>query len=200
MKHKHHIIPRHAGGTNHPTNLVELSIEEHAEAHRLLYDKYGRKEDELAWKMLSGQISKQQLQLERSYLGGLKTPKKKVAKYNDFGNLIEIYESVKEAAEKNNSLQEYISDIANFGRMKRHNKFRYRFFDDEPLKNIEKYIHKSGKKIGMYTLKNELIEIFDTTTEASKKTNMPSQNIGQCALGKLKTCGGYIWRYENAVL
>lgn len=31
MKHKHHIIPKHMGGT----------IEEHAEAHRQLYEKYG---------------------------------------------------------------------------------------------------------------------------------------------------------------
>jgi hypothetical protein len=31
--HKHHIIPKHAGGTNDPSNLVELTIEQHAEAH-----------------------------------------------------------------------------------------------------------------------------------------------------------------------
>ena len=34
MKHKHHIIPRHMGGTDDPSNLIELTIEEHAEAHR----------------------------------------------------------------------------------------------------------------------------------------------------------------------
>jgi hypothetical protein len=45
MKHKHHIIPRHAGGTDDPSNLVELSIEEHAEAHRVLYEKYDRWQD-----------------------------------------------------------------------------------------------------------------------------------------------------------
>jgi hypothetical protein len=28
--HKHHIIPKHAGGTNDPSNLIELTIEEHA--------------------------------------------------------------------------------------------------------------------------------------------------------------------------
>ena len=26
MKHKHHIIPKHAGGTDDPDNLIELSI------------------------------------------------------------------------------------------------------------------------------------------------------------------------------
>lgn len=54
VKHLHHIIPRHAGGTNDPSNLVELTVREHAEAHRLLYEAHGRKEDMVAWKTLSG--------------------------------------------------------------------------------------------------------------------------------------------------
>jgi len=49
MKHKHHIIPKHAGGTDDPSNLVELSIEEHAEAHKLLYEQYGKTQDKRAW-------------------------------------------------------------------------------------------------------------------------------------------------------
>jgi hypothetical protein len=53
-KHKHHIIPRHAGGTDDPSNLVELTIEEHAEAHRHLYEKYNRWQDRVAWLSLSG--------------------------------------------------------------------------------------------------------------------------------------------------
>jgi hypothetical protein len=28
------------GGTNDPSNLVELTVSEHAEAHRLLWEKY----------------------------------------------------------------------------------------------------------------------------------------------------------------
>lgn len=58
--HKHHIIPKHAGGTDHPDNLVLLTIEEHAEAHRLLYEEHNRWQDLLAWQMLSGQISKEE--------------------------------------------------------------------------------------------------------------------------------------------
>lgn len=49
MKHKHHIIPKHAGGTDDPSNLVDLSIEEHAEAHRILYEQHGRIQDKRAW-------------------------------------------------------------------------------------------------------------------------------------------------------
>lgn len=47
--HKHHIIPRHAGGTDDPTNIVELSIAEHAEAHRKLFEQHGRVQDKVAY-------------------------------------------------------------------------------------------------------------------------------------------------------
>ena len=57
ITHKHHIIPRHAGGTDDPSNLVGLTVEEHANAHKVLYEKEGRWQDKLAWQGLSGQIS-----------------------------------------------------------------------------------------------------------------------------------------------
>jgi hypothetical protein len=52
--HVHHIVPKHAGGTDDPSNLVELTIEDHAIAHRMLWKLYGRKEDWCAWTGLSG--------------------------------------------------------------------------------------------------------------------------------------------------
>jgi hypothetical protein len=53
MKHKHHIIPRHIGGSDDPSNLIELTPEAHAEAHRALYEKDGRWQDYLAWQGLA---------------------------------------------------------------------------------------------------------------------------------------------------
>lgn len=64
MKHKHHIIPKHMGGPDTPENIVELTIEEHANAHRILYEKYGKIEDYLAWKGLCGQIDRKELLVE----------------------------------------------------------------------------------------------------------------------------------------
>ena len=55
--HKHHIIPKHAGGSDDISNIIELSVEDHAEAHKLLFEKYGRWQDKIAWKTLEGQIS-----------------------------------------------------------------------------------------------------------------------------------------------
>jgi hypothetical protein len=61
MKHKHHIVPRHMGGTDDESNLVELTIEEHAEAHRKLYEEHGRWEDYLAWQGLAGLMTREEL-------------------------------------------------------------------------------------------------------------------------------------------
>ena len=60
MLHKHHIIPRHAGGTDDPSNIVELSPAEHAEAHRLLYEQYGRWQDYVAWQGLAKLATKEE--------------------------------------------------------------------------------------------------------------------------------------------
>ena len=45
------------GGTDDPSNLIEVTVEQHSKEHRKLFEKYGRWEDELAYKALSGQIS-----------------------------------------------------------------------------------------------------------------------------------------------
>lgn len=55
MKHKHHIIPKHMGGSDDPSNLIELTRAEHAMAHMKLYEKYGKKEDLGAYYLLTGQ-------------------------------------------------------------------------------------------------------------------------------------------------
>lgn len=64
MEHWHHIVPKHAGGTNDPSNLIQLTVEEHAEAHRKLWEQHGRWQDKIAWKTLSGQITIQEAREE----------------------------------------------------------------------------------------------------------------------------------------
>ena len=58
------------GGSDDPSNLVELSIQQHAEAHRVLWEQYGKQEDFLAWKSLSKQIDEEEIQQIRSSIGG----------------------------------------------------------------------------------------------------------------------------------
>ena len=45
------------GGSDDRSNIVELTVEEHAEAHRKLYEEFGHLQDKLAWQGLLGLIS-----------------------------------------------------------------------------------------------------------------------------------------------
>lgn len=78
LYHKHHIIPKHAGGTDDSSNIVYITVEEHAEAHRILFEQYGRTEDYLAWKGLSGR--KEEFIRARCSFGGKKGGKKLLGK------------------------------------------------------------------------------------------------------------------------
>ncbi len=78
--HKHHIVPRHMGGTDDPSNLIELTIQEHAEAHRKLFEEYGRWQDEVAWKFLSKQITLAEVIKETQRKSNLGKPKSELTK------------------------------------------------------------------------------------------------------------------------
>ena len=49
------------GGTDDPSNLIELSVEEHAEAHKKLYEEYGNEYDRIAYEALSGMINREEV-------------------------------------------------------------------------------------------------------------------------------------------
>lgn len=76
ITHKHHIIPKHMGGTNDPSNLIELTVEQHAEAHRKLFEQHGHLQDKLAWLGLSGLITTAEIvrTLQSEGMKGSKNP------------------------------------------------------------------------------------------------------------------------------
>jgi hypothetical protein len=49
------------GGTDDPQNIKNLTPLEHAEAHKKLYEEYGKIEDYLAWKGLEGFLGKEEI-------------------------------------------------------------------------------------------------------------------------------------------
>lgn len=61
------------GGTDEPSNLIQLTVEEHAEAHRKLYETYGYEQDKLAWQGLLGIIPKEDIVKEAYRIGQKKT-------------------------------------------------------------------------------------------------------------------------------
>lgn len=90
IKHRHHIVPKHAGGSDNKDNILELTIEEHAQAHKDLWEKYGKKEDWLAWQGLSNMIDRQQIIKEAIRLGSSKAGKIAGPKSVENGRLLEM--------------------------------------------------------------------------------------------------------------
>lgn len=73
ITHKHHIIPRHMGGSNDKENLIEVSVERHAMFHYCNWKLWGKEEDKIAWRTLSGQMTLSEAQYAAIKLGAKKT-------------------------------------------------------------------------------------------------------------------------------
>lgn len=59
--HKHHIIPKHMGGTDEPSNLIEVTVEQHALLHKQLWDDLGHWQDYAAWQGLTKTVGQEEL-------------------------------------------------------------------------------------------------------------------------------------------
>jgi len=61
--------------------------------------------------------------------------------------------------------------------------------------------HHSSVSVDMYSLEGEILQTFDSVTEALEFINIKSKsNIIQCCLGKTFSCGGFRWAYKDKPL
>jgi hypothetical protein len=75
MRHIHHIRPKHQGGSNDPSNLISLTIVQHAMWHFADWQLTKTTENFIAWRSLAGKITKEQAIFEAQSLGGKKAVK-----------------------------------------------------------------------------------------------------------------------------
>lgn len=61
MTHKHHLLPKYRGGSDDPSNLVEVTVTQHAMFHFCNWKLWGNKYDYLAWRGLTGEIPKEEI-------------------------------------------------------------------------------------------------------------------------------------------
>lgn len=88
MLHRHHTVPKHAGGKD--SRIVVLTIEEHAEEHRKLWDVHKRWQDYVAWKALSGQITHKEASRLAFIEGGKYSVRKMIA--TKYGSVVKPYD------------------------------------------------------------------------------------------------------------
>jgi len=151
------------GGSDEPSNLVELTVEEHADAHRLLWEQHGKKEDLLAWLSLSKQVSEQEIQLIRSSIGG----KNNRGKQKSEEHKKKISESIKSMFNKlgkflTNEQREKIS-LAMIG----NNNF-VKNFDEDRRKKFSERMKQSHKDNPRIIIRNESGRIIGTKSGKSE--------------------------------
>jgi hypothetical protein len=64
MSHRHHLNPRHAGGSDSPENLTPpIPVVRHAMFHWCEWRRTGNEFDRIAWKTLSGLVDKEEARI-----------------------------------------------------------------------------------------------------------------------------------------
>ena len=67
--------------------------------------------------------------------------------------------------------------------------------NDSTVENDNTIENDNTVEIGQFSKNGELIRKFKSSREAERQTGIAQSNICSCCKGKLKSCGGYIWRY-----
>ena len=68
-------------------------------------------------------------------------------------------------------------------------------FSEEHKKKLSESMGVNG--ILQFSKNGEFIAEYPSTKEAERHTGCNQGNICKCCKGRLKTCGGYIWRYKE---
>ena len=56
---------------------------------------------------------------------------------------------------------------------------------------------KRGRTVRQYTLDGVFVAEYNSVVEASEKTNIGKSSISNCATGKNKSAGNFIWKYAR---
>ena len=122
----------------------------------------------------------------------------KVKQFDLDGNFIAIYNSISEAARALGIKKSSVSSINKVCKGKVNSAYNYQWrydYDTKPVGKILKPSSNKKKKVGQYTLSDDLIKIYESGREASRQTGVAQASISGVCLGKQKTAGGYHWKY-----
>ena len=127
---------------------------------------------------------------------------KKIAQYDSLGILIRFWDCINDANREFNIDNAGISNCCR-GIQKKAAGFIWRYADQELTEEHLTWcneLHSGGcqkKPIIQYSLDNKFICLFNSITEAGRKTGVDTGSISACCRGRQKTAGGFMWKYYN---
>jgi group I intron endonuclease len=84
----------------------------------------------------------------------------------------------------------------NMGRVRRHLGFIWRYADEDNS-TVSPYVNKHERAIAQFDTDGTLMEKWARISDAADKLGIDRSSISKACRGKIKTAGGYIWRYSN---
>jgi hypothetical protein len=215
-KEKHHILPKCLGGNNDKDNLVELTAREHFLCHRLLCEIYPNN-DKLwyaLWLMIVGKNRQKSLspyiissrtyeKVKLEFINKIKgkkmslETKEKIKNIKSNINMSEFYteEVRKKMSESKTGKSIHTEESKQKISESKKGKKRNIIWGDK-ISESKKGKSKQGKSIiQIDILTNKVINVFSSITEATNITGIKS--ISNNLTGKIKTSGGYIWKYKK---
>lgn len=139
----------------------------------------------------------------KTYHGGDNVNAIKINQYNINGEYIKTWDSISEAAKKYVVSVKSISNALNENKHTNIRNFQWRRYNEySECKNIEPWIRTKDfsycmKKVRQYDADGNLIDTYDSVTNASRATGINISGISNCCRGILKTSGGFIFEFED---
>ena len=175
MKHKHHIIKCVNGKRIRTDETIDIDIKEHARRHKINYDKWGFREDYLAWKGLTGQWPKEKIIQEIYIMNG-----KRNQKYTQSKQSIEKMRMTKLGSKLSKEHRQAISKALMGHKGSEYQKQRLR---------------EIRQKDYIITYKNKTYQITNLL-EFCRKKKLDQGNMTKVAQKKLQSHKGYSVAYK----
>lgn len=213
-KEKHHIIPKCMGGSNEKQNLIELTAREHFLCHWLLYRIYPENAKVVFafWAMCNQKSTGQKERptpSSRTYQEGKEAfsqirkgvprPDFAGSSHPNFGK--PGYWTGKKNPDQAERMRGEKSPM--YGKLPSSaflpGDLNIKYWKGRvgPNAGLFGELNWNSKKVNQYTKQGDFIAKYESICEAERATGIRNANIVQCCKGKLKTTGGFIWKYSE---
>ena len=118
----------------------------------------------------------------------------KINQYDVNGNFIKTWNSIEELANNLKCNPKTIIKCCTNKQKTLHKKYRFKYYNgNQNNLLIENDIHPNSKRVGKFNKLGNLLEVYNSANDAIK--NFKNTGLYNCFQGKIKTCGGFIWKY-----
>ena len=122
---------------------------------------------------------------------------KKVYQYDKQGKLVRTYKSVKETENFGFCRCEVSSCCKNNRKQNTHKGFVFSYTTLTPDEIVQLF-NGNKKTVIQLTLNGNFIKEWESATIAGKELSLQMTNINACCHGRVKSCGGFKWKFKNS--